>query len=462
MSWERDGGGGMWKGGGGSGGSAGELETEGRRMGSTVLFCSTSSLTHTCVPLPSPHSFLLLPSTQAHACAATVNFAENIDEELLPPYLDVLITKLLVLLQHGKKLVQEGALTAMASIADCSKVGLQEEERREGENQDVRIRMGGGREEGGGNQPFLKRALCPAPWSPHNHLPLLPPLPPLILPPPPSSPQALFVKYYDTVMPLLYSILVGATDKAHRLLRAKALECISLVAMAVGKDRFREDATRVMQVRGEGGKGSSERGKWRRREGERGKGRSEQHPPPFHLPHPISPTFLLSPLRYSSSCSRASWRRTTRPSATCCRPGPGCASAWARSSCPTWTLSWAPCWPRQRLSQRSRCEGEEGEEGVGEEGEEGVGEEGEGTWGRRGRKTSSARRRGRRKRRARGELDPPYSHFPHPLTLSQVRDAEEEDDEEEDEDVEKILLGDRLITIRTSSLEEKVRGPACC
>ena len=44
-------------------------------------------------------------------------------------------------------------------------------------------------------------------------------------------PQALFVKYYDTVMPLLSSILVGATDKLHRLLRAKALECISLVAM---------------------------------------------------------------------------------------------------------------------------------------------------------------------------------------------------------------------------------------
>ena len=43
--------------------------------------------------------------------------------------------------------------------------------------------------------------------------------------------QAMFVKYYDTVMPLLLSILVGATDKTHRLLRAKALECISLVAM---------------------------------------------------------------------------------------------------------------------------------------------------------------------------------------------------------------------------------------
>ncbi|KAG1673229.1 hypothetical protein FOA52_013109 [Chlamydomonas sp. UWO 241] len=120
------------------------------------------------------------PRVQAHACAATVNFADNVEEELLPPYLDSLIMKLLVLLQHGKKLVQEGALTAMASIADCSK--------------------------------------------------------------------ALFVKYYDTVMPLLSSILVGATDKAHRLLRAKALECISLVAMAVGKDRFRADAPKVMQL----------------------------------------------------------------------------------------------------------------------------------------------------------------------------------------------------------------------
>lgn len=120
------------------------------------------------------------PRVQAHACAASVNFSEGVDEEILPPYLDALISKLLLLLQHGKKLVQEGALTAMASMADSSK--------------------------------------------------------------------ALFVKYYDTVMPLLSSILVGATDKAHRLLRGKSLECISLVAMAVGRDRFREDARKVMLV----------------------------------------------------------------------------------------------------------------------------------------------------------------------------------------------------------------------
>jgi hypothetical protein len=32
----------------------------------------------------------------------------------------------------------------------------------------------------------------------------------------------------------------------HRLLRAKALECISLVGMAVGRERFRGDAQHVM------------------------------------------------------------------------------------------------------------------------------------------------------------------------------------------------------------------------
>ena len=38
----------------------------------------------------------------------------------MAPYLDTLISKLLTLLQQGKKLVQEGALTAMASVADAS------------------------------------------------------------------------------------------------------------------------------------------------------------------------------------------------------------------------------------------------------------------------------------------------------------------------------------------------------
>ena len=39
----------------------------------------------------------------------------------MPPYLDTLITKLMGLLRNGQKIVQEGALTAMASVADCAK-----------------------------------------------------------------------------------------------------------------------------------------------------------------------------------------------------------------------------------------------------------------------------------------------------------------------------------------------------
>ena len=46
-------------------------------------------------------------------------------------------------------------------------------------------------------------------------------------------------------MPYLKAILINANDKANRMLRAKAMECISLVGMAVGKDKFRDDAKQV-------------------------------------------------------------------------------------------------------------------------------------------------------------------------------------------------------------------------
>jgi len=60
--------------------------------------------------------------------------------------------------------------------------------------------------------------------------------------------QVEFIKYYDAVIPFLINILTTATDKTARMLRAKSMECISLVGMAVGKERFREDAKGVMQV----------------------------------------------------------------------------------------------------------------------------------------------------------------------------------------------------------------------
>ncbi|CAL5421025.1 unnamed protein product [Camellia sinensis] len=117
---------------------------------------------------------------KAHAASAVLNFSENCTPDILTPYLDGIVSKLLVLLQNGKQMVQEGALTALASVADSS--------------------------------------------------------------------QEHFQKYYDAVMPYLKAILVNATDKANRMLRAKSMECISLVGMAVGKDKFRDDAKQVMEV----------------------------------------------------------------------------------------------------------------------------------------------------------------------------------------------------------------------
>jgi importin-5 len=57
--------------------------------------------------------------------------------------------------------------------------------------------------------------------------------------------QEQFQKYYDAVMPYLKAILINATDKSNRMLRAKSMECISLVGMAVGKEKFRNDAKQV-------------------------------------------------------------------------------------------------------------------------------------------------------------------------------------------------------------------------
>lgn len=46
-------------------------------------------------------------------------------------------------------------------------------------------------------------------------------------------------------MPYLKTILLNATDKSNRMLRAKSMECISLVGMAVGKEKFGKDAKQV-------------------------------------------------------------------------------------------------------------------------------------------------------------------------------------------------------------------------
>ncbi|KAK0610440.1 armadillo-type protein [Bombardia bombarda] len=57
-----------------------------------------------------------------------------------------------------------------------------------------------------------------------------------------------FGKYYDTLMPLLVNVLQRENEKEFRLLRAKAMECATLIALAVGKERLGADALLLVQL----------------------------------------------------------------------------------------------------------------------------------------------------------------------------------------------------------------------
>jgi importin-5 len=57
-----------------------------------------------------------------------------------------------------------------------------------------------------------------------------------------------FGKYYDSLMPLLVNVLRQDNAKEHRLLRAKAMECATLIALAVGKERLGADAMTLVEL----------------------------------------------------------------------------------------------------------------------------------------------------------------------------------------------------------------------
>ncbi|KAF2443953.1 importin subunit beta-3 [Karstenula rhodostoma CBS 690.94] len=65
-----------------------------------------------------------------------------------------------------------------------------------------------------------------------------------------DSAEAAFSKYYDTLMPLLFNVLNEEQSKEYRLLRAKAMECATLIALAVGKERMGNDALSLVQLLG--------------------------------------------------------------------------------------------------------------------------------------------------------------------------------------------------------------------
>jgi importin-5 len=65
-----------------------------------------------------------------------------------------------------------------------------------------------------------------------------------------DSAEAAFGRYYDTLMPLLFNVLREEQSKEYRLLRAKAMECATLIAFAVGKEKLGQDALELVQLLG--------------------------------------------------------------------------------------------------------------------------------------------------------------------------------------------------------------------
>ncbi|KAG6860543.1 hypothetical protein C0995_010005 [Termitomyces sp. Mi166 len=150
------------------------------------------------------------PRVHAHAAAALINFCEGVARDTLVPYLDLIVERLLRLLNPNpnthtstnadadagadasasprsgtRRYVQEQAITTLAMVADAS----------EGMFSKANVRQ-----------------------------------------------------HYASIMPLLLNVLRNADGAEYRKLRVKAMECAGLVAIAVGRDMFRPDAATLVEL----------------------------------------------------------------------------------------------------------------------------------------------------------------------------------------------------------------------
>ncbi|XP_077408613.1 importin-5 [Vanacampus margaritifer] len=128
------------------------------------------------------------PRVQAHAAAALINFTEDCPKSLLIPYLDSLVKHLhVIMVAKLQELFQKGTKLVLEQVVtSIASVADTAEEK--------------------------------------------------------------FVPYYDSFMPSLKHIVEIAVQKELRLLRGKTIECISLIGLAVGKEKFMPDAYAVMQL----------------------------------------------------------------------------------------------------------------------------------------------------------------------------------------------------------------------
>ena len=139
---------------------------------------------------------------QARGAAAFITFLECCDDVYVAPYLDGLLQILFERLQHGKRTVQEQAVTALASVAECCarSFGFEEPEDEEDAQE---------KEQRKNNSPLIK--------------------------------------YYSVIMPVLKQILTSCNKKEERLFQARALECATLFGDAMPKEAYLADAQQLMQ-----------------------------------------------------------------------------------------------------------------------------------------------------------------------------------------------------------------------
>ncbi|CAH2099620.1 unnamed protein product [Euphydryas editha] len=128
------------------------------------------------------------PRVQAHAAAALVNFSEDCPKPILTQYLGPLMGKLeAILTAKFKELVESGTKLVLEQIVTtiASVADTVEKE---------------------------------------------------------------FVEYYDRLMPCLKYIIANATTDEFKMLRGKTIECVSLIGLAVGEEKFMSDASEVMDL----------------------------------------------------------------------------------------------------------------------------------------------------------------------------------------------------------------------
>jgi len=128
------------------------------------------------------------PRVQAHAGAALVNFCEECPKHILAPYLDSIIQKLAEVLNNKfNELVQQGNKLVLEQIVTTLATVA-------------------------------------------------------------DSVEDKFIDYYDQFMPCLKVIIENAVQPELKLLRGKTIECVSLIGLAVGKEKFMQDCGDVMRL----------------------------------------------------------------------------------------------------------------------------------------------------------------------------------------------------------------------